>query len=86
MDGAFSVNVFQTPTAVSYDYFELERGRTKYNFNEKLKDGIKVRDLGAGTAGKRMSWLSRGDTMKTRRRPTTHKNEGLEQRHRNQRV
>lgn len=77
MDGAFSVNVFKTHTVVSYDYFELERGQTKYNSNEKVKDGTKVRDLGAGIAGKRMSRLSRGDTMKMRR-PSTHKNEDLE--------
>lgn len=78
MDRTFSVNVFKTHTVVRYNYFELERRKMKYNSKEKGKNGTKVRDLGAGTAGKRMSRLSRGDTMKTRRRPSTSKNEDLE--------
>lgn len=34
MDGAFSLNIFKTHKVVSYDYFEVERGKTKHNSNE----------------------------------------------------
>lgn len=43
IDGAFSVNVFKTRTVVSYGYFDLERGKTKYNSSEKVEDGTRVR-------------------------------------------
>ena len=87
IDGAFSVNVFKTHVVVSYDYFQLERGKTKYNSNEHVEDRTRVRDLGAGTAVKRTPRLSRGDALITRRRASTPDYEDLEgQGHRNQRV